>query len=131
MTGVMRIGGGGPNWHHSVCSANSVLGALESGAATWETQPKLQLHGNWLLPLSTQEQQALAGDARSQQKQRAELLKNGNQEIQQASMPGLPASWPQVPRAGYWRSQAGNSAQAERLVWVPPRAATTGRLEKP
>ncbi|SCK27786.1 hypothetical protein [Vogesella sp. LIG4] len=92
------------------------------GSLTLLTQPRLHHSGSWLLPLSAAESAALAGDAKSQQKQRAELLKNGNQEVQLASMPGLPASWPQAVRAGYWRSQAGKQAQAERLVWVAPRA---------
>ncbi|MFC3627150.1 hypothetical protein ACFOKJ_13610 [Vogesella amnigena] len=94
------------------------------------TQPRLQLTDSWMLPLSAAQQLALQGDAKSRQKQRAELLKSGNQELLLASMPGLPASWPQSVRAGYWRSQAGKQAQAEKLVWVAPRAATTGRLEK-
>lgn len=88
------------------------------------TQPRLQLADSWLLPLSSAQQQALQADAKSRQKQRAELLKQGNQELRMASMPGLPASWPQSVRAGYWRSQAGKQAQMEKLVWVTPRATS-------
>lgn len=87
------------------------------------TLPRLQLSNSWLLPLSATENALLAnGSQKERQKLRAEQLKRGNQEVLLASMPGLPASWPQTMRAGYWRSQAGKNAQAEKLVWVAPRA---------
>lgn len=89
------------------------------------TQPRLQLDSSWLQPLPAAASALLAnGNQKERQKLRAEQLKQGNQEVLQASMPGLPASWPQTVRAGYWRSQAGKNAQAEKLVWVAPRAET-------
>ncbi|MEQ6290661.1 hypothetical protein ACFPAG_08565 [Vogesella sp. GCM10023246] len=90
------------------------------------TQPRLQLHSDWLQPLPAAACTLLAnGGQKERQKLRAEQLKCGNQEVLLASMPGLPASWPQTVRAGYWRSQAGKTTAAEKLVWVAPRAETT------
>ncbi|MFC3532266.1 hypothetical protein ACFOLG_08720 [Vogesella facilis] len=96
------------------------------GSLALLTQPRLQLDSSWLQPLPAATSALLAaGGPKERQKLRAEQLKNGNQEVLLASMPGLPASWPQAVRAGYWRSQAGKSATAEKLVWVAPRAEAT------
>ncbi|WP_174874228.1 hypothetical protein [Vogesella oryzae] len=89
------------------------------------TQPRLQLESSWLQALTDTDSQLLRnGSQKERQKLRTEQLKRGNQEVLLASIAGLPTSWPQTVRAGYWRSQAGKRSPAEKLVWVPPRADT-------